>query len=201
MSFQLILGSASMARRQILAEMGYEFEIMTADIDEKSIRMDKPEELVMVLAEAKADAIISKLQSTSSELEGDAEQATLLITADTVVVYEGIIREKPSSKEEAWDFIKGYSGGQAGVIGSVLVTNLKTGKRKGEWCRAEVYFHVIPEEIIDSLIEEGITLNVAGGLMLEHPLISPFVEAVIGTSDTVMGLPKELTEKLIHEAL
>ncbi|XP_040370865.1 7-methyl-GTP pyrophosphatase isoform X2 [Rosa chinensis] len=171
MSFQIILGSASMARRQILAEMGYEFKIRTADIDEKSIRMDKPEELVMVLAEAK------------------------------VVVYEGIIREKPSSKEEAWDFIKGYSGGQAGVIGSVLVTNLKTGKRKGGWRSAEVYFHVIPEEIIDNLIEEGTTLNVAGGLILEHPMISPFVEAVIGTSDTVMGLPKELTEKLIHEAL
>ncbi|CAB4287668.1 unnamed protein product [Prunus armeniaca] len=168
MSFQIILGSASMARRKILAEMGYEFTILTADIDEKSIRMDKPEELVMVLAEAKADAIISRLQSTSQPDE-DAH-ATLLITADTVVVYEGIIREKPSSKEEAWNFIKGY-------------------------------FHIIPEEIIDSLIEEGITLDVAGGLMLEHPLISPFVEAVVGTTDTVMGLPKELTEKLIHEAL
>ncbi|KAL6222411.1 hypothetical protein ACLB2K_005803 [Fragaria x ananassa] len=199
MSFQIILGSASMARRQILADMGYEFTIMTADIDEKSIRMDKPEELVMVLAEAKADAIISRMQS--SELDGGGDQATLLITADTVVVYEGIIREKPPSKEEAWEFIKGYSGGQAGVIGSVLVTNLKTGKRRGGWCSAEVYFHVIPDEIIGNLIEEGTTLNVAGGLMLEHPMISPFVEAVIGTTDTVMGLPKELTEKLIHEAL
>ncbi|TQD90790.1 hypothetical protein C1H46_023630, partial [Malus baccata] len=77
-----------------------------------------------------------------------------------VVVYEGIVREKPSSKEEAWNFIKGYSGGQAEVIGSVLVTNLKTGKRKGGWRRAE-----------------------------------------IGTTDTVMGLPKELTEKLIQEAV
>ncbi|XP_008354663.1 uncharacterized protein [Malus domestica] len=199
MSFQIILGSASAARRQILAEMGYRFTVMTADIDEKSIRMDKPEELVMVLAEAKADAIISRLQS-DKQLDGDAP-ATLLVTADTVVVYEGIVREKPSSKEEAWNFIKGYSGGQAEVIGSVLVTNLKTGKRKGSWRRAEVYFHVIPEEVIHSLIEEGITLNVAGGLMLEHPLISPFVEAVIGTTDTVMGLPKELTEKLIQEAV
>lgn len=85
MSFQIILGSASMARRKILAEMGYEFTILTADIDEKSIRMDKPEELVMVLAEAKADAIISRLQSTSQPDE-DAH-ATLLITADTVCVY------------------------------------------------------------------------------------------------------------------
>lgn len=45
----------------------------------------------------------------------------------------------------------------------------------------QVYFHVIPEEVIHSLIEEGITLNVAGGLMLEHPLISPFVEAVVSS--------------------
>ncbi|KAG7994041.1 hypothetical protein I3843_01G036200 [Carya illinoinensis] len=118
-----------------------------------------------------------------------------------VVVYEGIIREKPSSKEEAREFIKGYSGGQAEVVGSVLVTNLKTGKRKGGWDRAEVYFYNIPDEVIDSLINEGFTLNVAGGLMLEHPMTLPFVEAVVGTTDTVMGLPKALTEKCILEAL
>lgn len=79
-------------------------------------------------------------------------------------MYEGIVREKPSSKEEAREFIKGllnglhshlfsklklnltvislwvagYSGGQAAVVGSVLVTNLKTGKRRGGWERAEV---------------------------------------------------------------
>ncbi|GMN22218.1 hypothetical protein TIFTF001_045625 [Ficus carica] len=187
-----------MARRQLLKEMGYEFSLMTADIDERSIRKEKPEELVMALAEAKADAIISKLKSTG-QLEGAAEK--LLITADTVVVSQGMIREKPSSKEEARDFIKGYSGSQAAVVGSVLVTNLKTGKRKGGWERAEVYFHDIPEEVIDSLVEEAITLNVAGGLTLENPLILRFVEAVIGTSDAVMGLPKALTEKLIQEAL
>ncbi|KAG7994042.1 hypothetical protein I3843_01G036200 [Carya illinoinensis] len=153
----------------------------------------------MALAEAKADAIVSRLKSTA-QFEVEAH-STLLITADTVVVYEGIIREKPSSKEEAREFIKGYSGGQAEVVGSVLVTNLKTGKRKGGWDRAEVYFYNIPDEVIDSLINEGFTLNVAGGLMLEHPMTLPFVEAVVGTTDTVMGLPKALTEKCILEAL
>ncbi|XP_059623654.1 uncharacterized protein LOC132266702 isoform X2 [Cornus florida] len=153
----------------------------------------------MVLAEAKADAILSRLQTTG-HLEEDA-YSTLLITADTVVVYEGIIREKPSSKEEARQFIKGYSGGHASVVGSVLVINLRTGTRKGGWERAEVYFHDIPAEVIDSLIEEGIILNVAGGLMLEHPLTLPLVDTVIGTADCVMGLPKALTEKLIQEAL
>ncbi|XP_019052997.1 PREDICTED: maf-like protein DDB_G0281937 isoform X3 [Nelumbo nucifera] len=179
--------------------MGYEFTIMTADIDEKGIRKEKPEELVMALAEAKADAIIARLQ-TAGYQEKDAEP-TLLITADTVVVFEGKVREKPSSKEEARRFIKGYSGGNAATVGSVIVTNLKTGTRKGAWDKAEVYFHDIPDEVIDNLIEEGLVLNVAGGLILEHPLTLPFVEAVVGSADSVMGLPKSLTEELIKEVL
>nr|XP_023917966.1 maf-like protein DDB_G0281937 isoform X2 [Quercus suber] len=197
--FKIVLGSSSIARRKILAEMGYEFTIMTADIDEKCIRKEKPEDLVMALAEAKADAILSKLQTISNQ-EKDNEQK-ILIAADTVVVYEGAVREKPSSKEEARQFLKDYSGSHAATVGSVLVTNLKTGFRKGDWDRVEIYFHTIPDETIEKLIEEGTVLYVAGGLIIEHPLILPFVKQVVGTTDSVMGLPKALTEKLIKEAL
>ncbi|XP_050160179.1 uncharacterized protein LOC126633566 isoform X3 [Malus sylvestris] len=198
-SFKIILGSASIARRKILAEMGYEFTVVTADIDEKSIRTEKPEELVLVLAKAKADAIISKLQSINNQ-EKDAEP-TIVIAADTVVVYEGVIREKPSSKEEARQFLKDYSGGHAATVGSVHVTNLKTGFSKGEWDRVEIYFHKIPDEVIEKLIEEGIVLKVAGGLIIEHPLILPYVKEVVGTTDSMMGLPIDLTRTLLKEAL
>uniref|UniRef100_A0A7N0TDV4 Maf-like protein n=1 Tax=Kalanchoe fedtschenkoi TaxID=63787 RepID=A0A7N0TDV4_KALFE len=200
-TFKLILGSSSMARRQILSDMGYEFSIMTADIDEKSIRKEKPEELVMALAEAKADAVISRLQARHEELSESNSPPTLLITADTVVVYNGVIREKPSNKDEARKFVRDYSGSHGSVVGSVLVTNLKTGYRNGGWESAEVYFYEIPDHIIDSLIEDGVTLNVAGGLMLEHPLTLPFVDSVVGTVDCVMGLSKRLTERLIRDAL
>ncbi|XP_059454819.1 uncharacterized protein LOC132185021 isoform X3 [Corylus avellana] len=196
--FKIILGSSSVARRTILAEMGHEFTIVTADIDEKCIRKEKPEDLVMALAEAKAEAIIQRLPI--GDYVKDAEP-TLLITCDQVVVYEDVVREKPSNKEEAQQFLKDYSGGHAATVGSVLVTNLKTGFRKGEWDRVEIYFHEIPDEIIEKLIEEGSVLNVAGGLIIEHPLILPFVKQVVGTTDSVMGLPKDLTEKLIREAL
>ncbi|KAK4840642.1 hypothetical protein QYF36_014508 [Acer negundo] len=194
-SFKIILGSSSMARREILAEMGYEFTIVTADIDEKSIRKEKPEELVMALAEAKVEFVLI----SQGLIWG---YFLLLIPMDIeVVVYEGKIREKPSDQEEAREFIKGYSGSHAAVVGSIFVCNLKTGTKKGGWDRAEVYFHDIPDEVIDNMIEEGITQNVAGGLTLEHPLTLPFVEAVVGEADTVMGLSKALTEKLITEAL
>ena len=82
-----------------------------------------------------------------------------------VVVYEGTVGEKPSSEEEARQFIKGltmlrpqisafivygfaiirmpitgYSGRSTATVSSVLVTNLKTGVRKGNWDRVEVRF-------------------------------------------------------------
>ncbi|KAM7518235.1 hypothetical protein LguiB_017197 [Lonicera macranthoides] len=196
--FKVILGSSSVARQKILAEMGYEFTIMSADIDEKGIRKDNPEELVMALAEAKADAIMSKLQTIDNQKKDI--KWTLLIASDTVVVYEGVIREKPSNKEEARQFIKDYSGGHAATVSSVIVTNLSTGLRNGDWDRVEIYFHDIPDDIIDSLIEEGKVLNVAGGLIIEHPMIVPYVKQVVGTTDSVMGLPKALTEKLMKEA-
>ncbi|KAK9150751.1 hypothetical protein Syun_009060 [Stephania yunnanensis] len=105
----------------------------TADIDEKAIRMEKPEDLVMALAEAKADGIISRLQTTD-------------------------ISERKDN----------YSGGCAATVGSVVVTNLKTRIRKDGWDRVEIYFHDIPDDIIDNLIEEGHVLYVAGGLIIEH---------------------------------
>ncbi|XP_066339542.1 uncharacterized protein [Miscanthus floridulus] len=213
-TFKLILGSSSVARKNILEEMGLEFHVMTADIDEKSIRRENPDDLVMVLAEAKADAIMSRLNLADYQKEGN--QPTLLITSDIVcldylcspnlvdfevVVHEGIIREKPITKEEARQFLKGYSGGHVSTVGSVVVTNLTTGKRLGSLDKAEVYFHDIPDEVIENLIDEGVVFRVAGGLLLEHPLTLPFVEAVVGSSDSVMGLSKEIANKLIHDAL
>ncbi|XP_027094019.1 uncharacterized protein [Coffea arabica] len=197
-NFKVILGSSSVARKKILADMGYQFTTMSADIDEKATRKEKPEELVMALAEAKAEAIIPKLQI--EEYNMDAEPA-LLITCDQVVVYEGNIREKPSSKDEARHYIKGYSGGCAATVSSVVITNLKSGIRKGEWDKVEIRFQDIPDQVIDSLIEEGNVLNVAGALIIEHPLILPYVKEVVGATDSVMGLPKALTERLIKEVL
>lgn len=221
--FKIILGSSSVARRKILGDMGFEFTTMSADIDERAIRKEKPEDLVMALAEAKADAIVERLRNSENRAndpkptlvvaadtvenvqpklhnKGD-EEPVLLITFDQVVVYEGVIREKPSSKEEAREFIKGYSGGHAATVSSVLVTNLSTGSRKGDWDRVEIHFHDIPEHIIHSLLEEGIVLNVAGGLIIEHPMILPYVKEVVGGTDSVMGLPKELTKRLLKEVL
>ncbi|CAN0472897.1 unnamed protein product, partial [Discosporangium mesarthrocarpum] len=62
---------------------------MTPGIDEKSIRHDSPSEMCRQIASAKASALV-----------GLVEKPALLITADQVCVFEGDVREKPSSVEE-----------------------------------------------------------------------------------------------------
>ncbi|MCE3052168.1 hypothetical protein HAX54_051740 [Datura stramonium] len=49
-----------------------------------------------------------------------------------------VVREKPSSEAEARQFMKDYANGHAATVSSVLVTNLVTGSRRGEWDKAEV---------------------------------------------------------------
>lgn len=199
----LILGSQSQTRHAILREMGYtDFEVVTAGIDEQAIRAPAAEDLVVKLAHAKAEAILAKLAlNPSTKQRARDDVPVLLITADQVVVHEGVILEKPRSAEEAGRMIRGYTRSPAVTVGSVLVTNLATGVRVGGVDRAEVYFNEIPDEVIEALVEEGSVFYSAGGLLVEHPLVSPLVEAMVGTLDSVMGMSKELTRSLITQAL
>ncbi|XP_070056331.1 uncharacterized protein [Nicotiana tomentosiformis] len=199
--FKLILGSSSTARRKILADMGYQFTTMADAIISKfrnTENLEKDSNPTLLVAADTAEAIIPRV--SIGESEGDAEP-TLLITCDQVVVYEGMVREKPSSEAEARQFMKDYANGHAATVSSVLVTNLVTGCRRGEWDKVEIYFHDIPDQVIDKLIEEGIVLYAAGGLIIEHPLVLPYIKEVVGSTDSVMGLPKALTERLIKEVL
>lgn len=53
---------------------------------------------------------------------------------------------------------------------------------------------------MEALIEEGSVFWCAGGLMVEHELVQPHVTRMEGSIDSVMGLPKALTLRLLREA-
>lgn len=82
----LILGSGSASRRQILSEMGYEFEIVKADIDEKAVRYADAAKLVQVLGNLKADAVLAKLKESGRDKQ---EGVVCLLTGDQVVEWNG----------------------------------------------------------------------------------------------------------------
>ena len=83
--------------QELADNYGFSFDILTADLDERSIgnRAESPEQLVTVLAKAKADALMPQLAARPPQ-----EQPRFLITCDQVVVHKGKILEKPKSASE-----------------------------------------------------------------------------------------------------
>lgn len=83
--------------KELAQEYGFEYETVTADIDEQALgdRTSNPAELVKLLSKAKADAIFEWLKH-----EHVAGVQGLLLTCDQVVVHQGKIREKPISTEQ-----------------------------------------------------------------------------------------------------
>lgn len=185
---KIILGSKSESRQEILKEMGYDFEVMPSNIDEKAIRHDNPKELVLTLANAKADALLSKIS-----------EPALLITADQVVVWRNEIREKPESEEEARRFFETYHEVPAEIVNAIVVTNTATKKRAFGVDSTMIHFKEIPEEVIGQLVKKERIYSLAGGFEVRDPLLQPYLERVEGSYDRVAGLSKELTERLLKE--
>ena len=64
-----------------------------------------------------------------------------------------------------------------------------------------VYFNPFSHSAIATLLEEGTVLKCAGGIIIEHELVQPFIRNIDGSIDGIQGLPKHLVEQLIAEAM
>ncbi len=182
-----ILGSGSFSRKLILKSNNINFEVLKADIDEYSIgdrsigTDEKTSELVLLLANSKADAIIKN--GIPDKLYGQ-----LLLTCDQVVTHQNKILEKPKDINEARKFIQSYSNSFCSTIGSLILTDTISNKRRHCIDKATIYFNTIPNDIIEKILDEKICLQCAGGLMVEHPLIQPYIKCIDGTQEALMGL-------------
>ena len=63
----------------------------------------------------------------------------------------------------------------------------------------QIYFNHIPDEAIQTMIQEGFVYYCAGGLMVEHPQCSPYIASVEGTMDSIMGIEPSLVHKLVRQ--
>lgn len=196
---KLILGSASPYRKDILANAGFEFETMAADIDEKAIRHSDPRELVLLLARAKSDALLHTIQQQQDEGAREAAPA-LLITSDQVITCNGEIREKPVSAEQVREFYSSYGAHPAESVTAVVITNIVTKERNEGIDACHVYFRSIPEKVVEQIIHDKHAFNCAGGFHIEDPLIMPYVERIDGTINSIAGLPVELTVALLRRS-
>src|SRR3989338_10915188 len=166
----IILGSQSRGRREVLEKMGIRFEVMPSDIDEKTIRHEDPATLTLMLARAKTAALLPRITKPA-----------LLICSDQVVVFDGAIREKPENREEALMFLRGYSpSGCVETVTAVVVTNTATGHSEEGVDVARIWFRAIPTDIIVKYIDTGEAYIHGGGFDHEHELLAPFVVRIDG---------------------
>jgi len=171
-----------------MERMGISFFIMSANIDEKSIRHDDARELTRAIAHAKADALVAKIT-----------EPTILITADTVISINGKIREKATTQEEAAKFLREYGAYPLQTVSAIVVTNTETHEQKDGVGIATIWFRPIPEEVIAQMILRPDICSFAGAFAYQDPLQRKYIDHVEGEEESILGLPKALTLRLIRE--
>lgn len=162
---------------------------------EKAIRTDDPMILPQLIAHAKADAIISRLRH-----EGAVEEK-IVLTADQIVLFEGQVREKPTSPEEAKYFLSSYSNKSVSTVSAVVVTHFPSGTRAAGIDVATVCWDSIPDEVVNDVVARGATYDCAGGFRIEDEALNPLILEADGTLDSIMGMPVQLTLKLVDEVI
>ena len=118
MKTNIILGSASPRRKELLAQIGVSFSIQSADIDETPFTGESPVTYVPRMASSKAYEVFNTLIASSSSL---IKERTLVLASDTSVVLNEEIFGKPQSKSDFLRMMALLSGQKHKVITSVHV--------------------------------------------------------------------------------
>jgi septum formation protein len=172
---QIILGSQSPRRREILSYFNLPFKQISPNFDEDSIPFrGNSHEYVKLLAQGKAHSLIHQFPSS------------IILTADTIVYKDGKIYGKPSNKHEALRYLKELSGNWHSVFtGLVIYSNEKYFQASEE---TRILFHTLTEEQMLAYHCNIAFEDKAGGYMIQGAG-SLIVKRIEGCYYNVMGLP------------
>lgn len=174
----IILGSGSPRRKELLYSLGFSFTVKTKPTDESFPSSLPPSEVPVFLARKKAAALLPDLAPKET-----------LITADTIVVLEGKILGKPSSLEEAKYMLQELSGKKHEVISGVYITSAN--KEQDVTVSTDVYFKQLSPEEIEYYVNTYSPLDKAGAYGIQEWIGQIGVEKIHGSYYNVVGLPTE----------
>lgn len=185
---QLVLGSSSPFRKQLLQQLDLEFETDSPDIDETPLADETVEEMVLRLAIAKA-AEIAKRHSNS-----------LIIGSDQSALLNGQILHKPGNHETATQQLQGASGQKVVFQTGLCLYNTKTNTYQSKLVPYTVTFRSLSDEMIENYLQKEQPYQCAGSFKSEGLGVALF-ESMQGTDPSALiGLPLiELTNMLTHE--
>lgn len=191
---RLVLASSSPARRATLTAAGLPFEVVVSEVDEDAVGAAAGPlgvaELTQVLADAKAAAVVARVQ-------GDA----VVLGCDSLLDLDGAALGKPHSDDavvERWAALAGRTGAlHTGHCLHRLVDGVSVATARAVASTSVRFGTPTPAEVA-AYVVSGEPQQVAGGFTIDG-LGGWFVEGIDGDHHTVVGLSLPVFRRLLHE--
>jgi septum formation protein len=174
--YNLILGSASPRRKELLSDIGLRFSVQTTDKEEAFSHLLRQEEIAEFLAKQKSEFLSENLQKND-----------LLITADTIVSFKNELLNKPKNKEEAFKTLNKLSENTHKVITGVC---LKSKDKEIVFSVTTcVTFNLLSEDEIHHYINKYNPYDKAGAYGIQDWIGKIGINNINGSYTNVVGLP------------
>jgi len=174
--YNIILGSASPRRKELLSDIGLKFSIQTTEKEETFSHSLEGEEIAKFLSKQKSEFLSENLQ------END-----LLITADTIVYFKNELLNKPKNKEEAFNTLYKLSKNTHKVITGVC---LKSKQKEIIFSvTTRVTFKELSEEEIYHYINQYNPYDKAGAYGIQDWIGKIGINKINGSYTNAVGLP------------
>lgn len=172
----IYLASTSPRRRELIKLFGLAFQFISADVDESPNIDETPVDLVQRLSRAKA--------TVGSQ---DAKHpAAIIVSADTIVAFEGSILGKPSDANDAARMLKQLRGKPHVVYSGITV--MQDTRALTQVATTTVWMRDYSDDEIAAYVATGDPLDKAAAYAIQHNGFRP-VERIAGCFANVMGLP------------
>ena len=171
----LLLASKSPRRHEIFEKSGFPFSVVSIDADE-----DFPENLIG--AEICEFLSLHKSKHYTSTLDGN-----LLITADTIVVVDDRVLNKPADEEEAFQMLRTLSGRSHFVYTGCTIRSATRSHTFHD--KTEVVFYPLSDEEITNYIQNCQPFDKAGSYGIQDRMGTIGVKSINGCFYNVMGFP------------
>ena len=182
-----VLASGSPRRRELLAEAGFEFDVIPSDVDESDVPPGTaPPDLAEWLAVRKASAVAARFPDR------------VVLAADTVVALGKRAIGKPADEADALALLHALAGSTHAVVTGVCLA--RAGATRSLRVSSAVKMKPMTDEQIRRLVASGQWRGKAGGYGIQDAGDDPFVERLSGSFTNIIGLPMEQTVELLAQA-
>jgi septum formation protein len=192
---QLILASQSPRRKTLLAQLGYQFSTLVADIDESVCDHESAKDYVLRLAQEKALAIFHTLAL-------EQQKRSLVLGADTCVIIDGIILGKPANEAECIETLLRLANNQHQVLTAIAVVGYKAENStnvQSKIVETQVQFKALTLSEIKRYWQTGEPCDKAGSYAIQG-IGGQFVSTINGSYSAVVGLPLYETAQLLAKS-